>query len=96
MSMLPRRSNSRALPTYQKNCPQCRQIVHADLSRCASCGHSPWVWRANTRYLMLTLLFAIVGMSVIYPLMKPVEPFYRTPMVDATPEQREQTSEQRQ
>jgi len=79
----PRKSRLRS---YQKVCPRCQRIVHADVQRCPSCAHAPWIWHPNFRLLAITLLVAIAVLLLIRPLTMN-EPTSRVPMMAPSSEQ---------
>jgi len=79
-----RHANGQQLHAHQKACPRCRHVVHVDMARCPSCGHAPWRWNPNLRFLVITLIIAGF-LLILVPLLTANEKSYRTPVIQRGP-----------
>lgn len=52
-------SARRDLPADQKLCPRCLNIIPKEKTRCPACSYSPWIWKINLGFLLLTLVIAL-------------------------------------
>lgn len=72
--MSPRKNRLRA---YQKACPSCGRITHADLKHCPACN-TPWRQRFNPGLLLVTLFVALF-LFVLVPAMTSTNRSLRSP-----------------
>jgi hypothetical protein len=80
---MPKRSPHRKLASYQKACPKCRRVIHADLRRCPSCEYAPWTWHPNLRFFIATVVAAALLLTLAPFLSKNDKPD-RVPVVSAS------------
>lgn len=79
----PKDANGRKPGGHEKVCHKCRRMVHIELERCPSCGHAPWIWHQNARFLLITLVIAAFFL-ILMPLLTTTTKSYRTPVISSS------------
>ena len=51
--------NPNELRPDQKRCRKCKGVVILEQQRCPFCGHAPWLWNPNSRFLIITIIIAL-------------------------------------